>query len=293
MKRFSILVIVFILFLGTNVAFWKEGSGADKKDVPPLFGDVREGWKVFNKKNCVQCHSIWGEGGKEGPDLRTSFEIYVTQPRLAALMWNHWPAMWARISAKKIPLKKIDNKEMADLFAFLYFIGYMAEPGDPRKGEKVMEIKPCGNCHNVREGRKEDLSRWGTFFDPILWAQMMWNYAPQMEQEMKRKGLPSIKFKGNEMSDLVAYIRSFSPKVEKAYLFSIRYFDKSGDVDWGKTLFVKKQCIVCHNKEAKRLDLSRLKGQISPIFMAQTLWNHGSEMLERMRNKKIPWEKLA
>ena len=371
MKRFSILIIVFILFLGANVAFWKEGSGADKKDVSPSFGDVREGWKVFNKKNCVQCHSIWGEGGKEGPDLGTSSESYVTQPRLAALMWNHWPAMWARISAKKISLKKIDHQEMADLFAFLYFIGYTAEPGDPRRGEKVMEIKSCGNCHNIREGRKEDLSRWGTFFDPILWAQMMWSYSPRMEQEMKRKGLDSIKFKGNEMSDLVAYIRSFSPKVEKAYLFpgapsageklfiqkgcihchapkgeldltkdkysirpltqlagamwnhsyqlwegmeekgivrpslspqemaeitaylfSISYFDESGNADSGKILFVKKQCNVCHNKEAKRLDLSRLRGQISPIFMAQTLWNHGSEMLERMRNKNIPWEKF-
>jgi cytochrome c2 len=345
--------------------------GADKKEEYPLFGDVKEGWKVFNKKNCIQCHSIWGQGGKEGPDLGTSSESYVTPSRLAALMWNHWPAMREKISTKKIPLEKIEKKEMSDLFAFLYFIGYMADPGDPKEGKRVMEIKFCGNCHNVREESKGDLNRWGTFFDPVLWAQMMWSHAPQMEQEMKKKGLPSVKFKGYEMSDLVAYIRSLSPKIEKvyllpgdsssgaglfiqkgcmqchvpkgemdlskdkysfrtltqlagamwnhsqqiskemeekrivrpslspqemaditAYLFSIRYFDEPGDPDFGKTLFIKKQCVVCHNKEDRKFDLSRLKGQISPIFMVQTLWNHGSEMLERMKSKKVSWEKF-
>ncbi len=371
MKRLGIWVFLFFLFLAGNFAFWKEGRGADKKDEYPLFGDLKEGWKVFNKKNCVQCHSIWGEGGKEGPDLGTPPESHVTQSRLAALMWNHWPAMWAKISAKKIPFERIEKKEMSDLFAFLYFIGYMAEPGDPKEGKKVMEIKSCGNCHSIQEGSKGDLNRWGTFFDPVLWAQMMWNYGPQMEQEMNKKGLPSVKFKGYEMSDLVAYIRSFSPKVEKAYLFpgdpssgaglfirkeciqchapkggrdlskdkysfrtltelsgamwnhsheiwkemeakgilrpslspqemadmtaylfSIRYFDEPGDPDLGKTIFVKKRCVVCHNKETRALDLSRLKGQVSPIFMTQALWNHGSKMLERMRSKKISWEKF-
>lgn len=371
MKRLGLWVFVFFLFLGGNSVFWSEGREADKKDEYPLFGDVKEGWKVFNKKNCVQCHSIFGGGGKEGPDLGISSESYVTPSRLAALMWNHWPAMRERMSAKKIPLEKIERKEMADLFAFLYFIGFMAEPGDPKKGEKVMEIKSCGNCHDIQEGRKGNLNRWGTFFDPILWAQMMWNHAPQMEQEMKKKALPTIKFQGYEMSDLVAYIRSFSPKVEKvylfpgdpsfgaelfiqkgciqchatnremdlsrdkysfktltelggamwnhsyqlwkemegkkivrpslslqemaditAYLFSIRYFDEPGDPSSGKTLFVKRRCIACHSKESGRRDLSRLKGQISPIFMAQALWNHGSEMLARMRNKKITWGKF-
>jgi hypothetical protein len=26
--------------------------------------------------------------------------------------------------------------------------------------------------------------------------------------------------------------------------------------------------------------------------MVQTLWNHGSEMLERMKSKKVSWEKF-
>jgi hypothetical protein len=53
MKRLGIWVFLFFLFPAGNFAFWKEGKGADKKDGYPLFGDLKEGWKVFNKKNSV------------------------------------------------------------------------------------------------------------------------------------------------------------------------------------------------------------------------------------------------
>jgi cytochrome c2 len=371
MKRISIWFFVgAFLFWGITVS-WREGLGAQKKGEYLLLGDVKEGWKVFNEKKCIQCHSIWGEGGKGGPDLGTLPESYVSQSQLAALMWNHGPEMWGRMLVRKIPFLKIDKKEMADLFAFLYFIRYMDEPGNPQKGKKLMETKACDRCHSVKEGTQGDLSRWGMYTNPILWAQMMWNHAPQMEQEMKKKGLSWVEFKDKEMVDLIAYIRSYNPTGEKiylspgdpqsgqklftqkdciqchragseldfakkkdfprtlaqlagamwnhsremwrkmeekgikrpslspqemadiiAYLFSTRYFDEPGDPQRGKTVFVKKQCNLCHTKGAKTLDLSHLKGQISPIFMAQTMWDHGPEMLEKMRKTRVTWQKI-
>ena len=159
---------------------------------------------------------------------------YVSQSQLAALMWNHGPEMWGRMAARKIPLQKMEKKEMADLFAFLYFIRYMDEPGDPQKGKLLMETKACIKCHTVKEGTKGDLSRWGMYTNPIVWAQMMWNHAPQMEQEMKKKGLSRVEFKGKEMIDLIAYIRSINPKAEKAYL-------SPGDPQSGEKLFTTKK----------------------------------------------------
>ena len=91
-------------------------------------------------------------------------------------------------------------------------------------------------CHPVKEGTNEGLSRWGMYVNPILWAQMMWNHTPQMEQEMKKKGLSRVEFKGNEMVDLIAYIRSLNPKVEKVYL-------SPGDPPSGDKLFIKKGSI--------------------------------------------------
>ena len=371
MKRISIWFFVGTLLFGGITVSWKEGIGAQKKGEYLLPGDIKEGWKVFATKKCSFCHSIWGEGGKGGPDLGSLPESYVSQSQLAALVWNHGPEMWGRMAARKIPFEKTEKKEMADLFAFLYFIRYMDEPGDPQKGRLLMETKACIKCHTVKEGTKGDLSRWGMYTNPIVWAQMMWNHAPQMEQEMKKKGLSWVEFKGKEMVDLIAYIRSVNPKAEKAYLspgdpqsgeglftqkgciqchapggkmdlskkkdfprtlsqlagtmwnhshemwrgiaerglerptlspqemadliaylFSTRYFDEPGDPDRGKTLFVKKQCNLCHAKGAKMSDLVNLKGKISPILMAQAMWNHGPEMLERMRKAKVSWQKI-
>jgi mono/diheme cytochrome c family protein len=367
----SILCFTLLIFLLGTFIFFDQTLGAEKKGEYLLPGNVKEGWKVFTTKKCNLCHSIWGEGGKGGPDFGTLPESYVSQSQLAALMWNHGPEMWGRMSAKKIPPQKMERNETADLFAFLYFIRYMEEPGDPQKGKSLMETKGCIKCHTVKEGTKGDLSRWGMYTNPIVWAQMMWNHTPQMEQEMKKKGLSRVEFKGNEMIDLIANIRSVNPKAEKAYLspgdpqsgeklftqkgciqchapsgrldlskkkdfprtlgqlagvmwnhshemwkgmeekglqrptlspeemadlvaylFSTRYFDEPGDPERGKALFVKKQCSLCHAKGAKMSDLANLKGKISPILMAQAMWNHGPEMLERMRKAKVSWQKI-
>jgi cytochrome c2 len=371
MRRIGICFFVGFLFWSGNWISLNQSAGAEKKGEYLLPGDVKEGWKVFYKKGCSQCHSIWGEGGKGGPDLGTLPEHYVTQSQLVALMWNHGPEMWGRMVARKIPFEKIDKKEMADLFAFLYFLRYMDEPGDPQKGNQLMKDKGCDRCHVAKEGKKTDLSRWGMYTNPILWAQMMWNHSPQMEQEMKRMGFPWLEFKGNEMADLIASIRSLNPNAEKiylspgdppagetlfgrkgciqchspggpldlskkkefprtlaqfagmmwnhspemwkemekkrierpslsaqemadlvAYLFSTHYFDEPGDPIRGKATFLQKQCNLCHAKGKGMIDLSGLKGHISPILMAQMMWNHGPDMLERMRKAKVPWQKI-
>jgi cytochrome c2 len=206
MRRINICFFAGLLLLGGTAFFSNEVTGAEKREGYLLLGDVKEGWKVFVTKKCSACHSIWGEGGKGGPDLGTLPESHVSQAQLAALIWNHLPEMWGRMMAKKIPLEKIDKKGMADLFAFLYFIRYMDEPGDPRKGKVLMEMKNCSKCHAVGEETKGDFTHWGTYANSILWAEMMWNHAPQMEQQMRKRGIPWVEFKGNEMVDLIAYI---------------------------------------------------------------------------------------
>jgi len=371
MKRVVVSFLFVFILLSGGIVICSQLSGAEKKGDYLLPGNVKEGWKVFAMKKCNLCHAIWGEGGKGGPDLGTLPESYVSQAQLAALMWNHGPEMWGRMSARKIPFEKMEKKETADLFAFLYFIRYMDEPGDPQRGKILIETKACIKCHTVKEEAKGDLSRWGMYTNPIVWAQMMWNHAPQMEQEMKKKGGSWVDFKGKEMVDLIAYVRSINPKAEKAYLspgdpqsgerlftqkgcirchaaggkidlskkkdfpktlsqlagtmwnhshemwkgmaekglehptlssqemadlvaylFSTRYFDEPGDPVRGKTVFVKKQCNLCHAKEGKMADLANLKGKVSPILMAQAMWNHGPKMLEEMSKARVTWQKV-
>ncbi len=372
MKRWIIGFLVSLFYFSGSILVFGQTTGAERKGGYLLPGDMKEGWMVFTKKKCSTCHAIWGEGGKEGPDLGSLPESYVSQTQLAALMWNHWPEMWGKMEAKQIPPQKMDKKEMADLFAFLYFLRYMDEPGNPRKGKELAETKHCTKCHAIlKEGAKGDVGPWGMYMNPTLWAQLMWKHAPQMEREMRRKGLPPVEFKGNEMVDIIAYIRSLSSRMDRvylspgdpqsgkklftqkgclqchlpqgeldlskkkdfprtlaqfagmmwnhshkmwkvmeergierptvspqemadlvAYLFSTQYFDEPGNPEEGKKVFIRKQCNLCHAKGTLAPNLTTLKGQISPILMAQTMWNHGPEMLEKMRKAKVPWRKV-
>jgi cytochrome c2 len=101
-----------------------------------------------------------------------------------------------------------------------------------------------------------------------------------MWKKMEEKGVPRPSLSPQEIADVVAF------------LFATRYFDEPGDPARGKTVFVKKQCNLCHTKGAKTSDLSSLKGNLSPIMMAQALWNHGPDMLEKMRKSKVSWQKI-
>ena len=103
MRRIGIWFFLGFLFLSGNWIPCNQAAGAEKKGEYLLLGDIKEGWKVFYQKGCSQCHSIWGEGGKGGPDLGTLPQAYVSQAQLAALMWNHSPRNVGADGGKKNP----------------------------------------------------------------------------------------------------------------------------------------------------------------------------------------------
>ena len=185
---------------------------------------------------------------------------------------------------KGIPRVEFKGNEMVDLIAYIRSISPNKEkvylsPGDPRTGEKLFAEKGCIRCHGT--GREVDLTRKKDF--PRTLAQlagMMWNHSHEMWRRMEEKGITRQNLSSQETANLIAY------------LFSIRYFDEPGDLGRGRIVFTKKQCSLCHVKGSKKLDLSGLKGQISPILMAAMMWNHGPEMLEKMRKAKVPWQKI-
>lgn len=129
-KRVLPIFLLWLLYgLNLNYAF--------AQDAYLIPGDARRGWQIFATKGCIKCHSIGEEGKKIGPDLSKNPSHHLSAAGLAANMWNHAPDMWKKISAKGVKIKRFKKTEMADLFAFLYFIRYLDEPGNPAKGEEV------------------------------------------------------------------------------------------------------------------------------------------------------------
>lgn len=177
-----------------------------------LSGDPMAGQRLFAQKACLTCHAIRGVGGTVGPDLGREGQ-YSSVTSIAGAMWNHGPAMEAKMKQLGIARPQFSKNEMADLIAYFYFVGSSDPRGDQTNGKKLFTQKGCAACHALGESEQKigpDLATSAAITSPLHLAAAMWNHAPTMEKLAQEKGLPWPKFAGNEMRDLVEYIRSFA-----------------------------------------------------------------------------------
>lgn len=245
-------------------------------------GDPTRGQSLFVAKGCVQCHAVRGAGGRIGPDLGRA-AVKGSFFEIAAAMWNHSAAMDEKMREFRVTRPSFEGQELSDLLAFLYFLNYFDEPGDPRIGKVLFAQKHCIQCHRLgREGgttgpRLDTLPR-GT--PPLRIAQDLWNHGPVMVPAIRRIGLDVPKFEGSEIIDLFAYLRSHGQRR------AAREFRSSGDPDRGKRLFATKGCSRCHAVFAKSPgigpDLGRTELRGSVTQLAGRMWNHWPPMSEAM-----------
>jgi mono/diheme cytochrome c family protein len=77
------------------------------------------------------------------------------------------------------------------------------------------------------------------------------------------------------------------------YLWANGYFAGAGDANRGRRIFAAKGCQSCHGDLASGApDLSKIRGSFSSISIVSALWRHGPAMLDRMRQKKMPWPRF-
>jgi mono/diheme cytochrome c family protein len=184
---------------------------ASLEQVAAQTGRPGPGKGVFSRKGCVQCHAIRGTGGGIGPDLG------VRRPgwRLAAVvaaLWNHGPAMWAMMESRGTPVPRLTEREMADVVAYLCFVQYANIEGDATRGAALFREKSCALCHPTAAGSAgsggPDLVGAAIARSPLRWTAAMWNHAPAVEAQLRARGLPWPHFEGDEMRDLVAFLRA-------------------------------------------------------------------------------------
>lgn len=155
-------------------------------------------------------------------------------------------------------------------------------PENPLQGRVVFEQKGCITCHAIKgEGGDVgpdlgDKKFYGSFLEL---ASIMWNHLPSMLGQMRELELPFPEFSRTEMVDLTAY------------LYYLRYLGEPGNLYRGKVLVKEKQCLTCHaiggkgGKNGPSFD--SLAKYISPLYLAQTLWNHGPLMEKKLKEKGL------
>ncbi|HSD21577.1 MAG TPA: c-type cytochrome [Anaeromyxobacter sp.] len=256
-------------------------SAAARAADPPR-PDPLHGQALFVSKRCVGCHAVRGTGGRTGPDLGRA-AVKGSFPEIAVGLWNHALLMDEKMREFRVARPTFEGNELADLVAFLYFLNYFDEPGDPVAGKRLFAEKQCLRCHAVgREGgtigpRLDAMPRGA---QPLRIAQALWNHGPQMTAAMRRMGLAPPRFDGSEFLDLVAFLRGQGQRA------AAREFRTAGDPEAGRTLFTAKGCARCHavfgagGGVGPDLGRADLRGSVTQL--AGTMWNHWPAMSSAM-----------
>jgi len=235
--------------------------------------DSTRGAQLFESLDCVQCHSINGQGGKIGPDLGRLLDRDFTPASLAATIWNHAPTMWAAMRQQNIPTGELSPQAAADLFAYFYSRGFFNKPGDAARGKRAFESEHCAECHGITETKlaaAQPVSQWADLGHPIELVDAMWNHAATMRQQFQQQHIAWPELASQELTDILVYVRNL-PATRSA---AAPHFEITAGAN-GQALFQSKGCAACHSGS---LDLaSRLK-HMTLTDIAVEMWNHEPKM---------------
>ncbi len=193
------------------LAYIREVTDGPRHEAQMLPADPERGWKLFQSKSCLQCHSVNASGAHVGPELGPGRRLPPTLVQFAGLMWNHSPKMWQEMQAKGIPRPIFEGRQMADLVAFLYSLRYFEPGGSPEAGEKLFSGHECHRCHGSRaEGGPKGpaLRKRGEIFTSVHLAAGLWMHGPKMLQATKELGIPWPVLRESEVGDLVSFLNT-------------------------------------------------------------------------------------
>lgn len=246
--------------------------------------DPARGARLFVSKGCVKCHALKDEGGKIGPDLG-KIDLGDTQLELAAKVWNHIPSMVSGMVRARMVKPTLTGQEFSEISAYLYFLKFFDEPGNPMQGRSVFKEKGCGTCHPLTGKGKEGepgLDEFPQNISPVFLSQVIWNHGSDMIARMVQLGMKWPEFKGTEMMDLLEYIKANARGAKEAA------FITPGNPKEGKKLFAKKGCVKCHafrgegGKGGEDLGKKAKTFYKSLTQVASSMWNKGPTVLAKM-----------
>jgi len=188
-------------------------AGPQEGPLYVLPGRAELGRQLFSEKNCIQCHSVGGVGGKVGPEL-VELASRRSPIEFAAAIWNKVPAMTAAMKQRGIAVPQLKPEDMADLVAYLFSVRYFAA-GSINAGWKVAYEKGCLHCHSVfgeRGKTASDLTKAKGLDSPAAVIAALWNHALVTPPSIAGRKPEWPVFKPGEMADLVALLQALPRK---------------------------------------------------------------------------------
>lgn len=171
----SLFIWGSIFFVAVMIGLTVDSMIAISKRTPPVSEEVRVGKLVFQNRNCMDCHTILGNGAYYAADLTKVIdqrgEAFVRSllkdpPAVTAGLW---PGDYRR----RMPDLKLTDQEIEQLIAFLKWVGQVNTnnwPPQPLRraakakeelpplkeeaqlalGKQVFQQQGCGSCHTLQ-----------------------------------------------------------------------------------------------------------------------------------------------
>jgi len=246
--------------------------------------DPTAGARLFVEKGCAKCHAFTGTGNRIIPQIG-KMDFGDTQLDLAAQIWNHSPAMIAEMEQTGIKKASLTAQEFSEIAAYLYFLKFFDEPGDPASGMKIFGQKGCSSCHASSAKSKGVAPKLETFprnISPVFLSKAMWNHSVPMIAFMAQIGTQWPDFEDREMIDMLEYIKSQARGAEESA------FVKPGSPTGGRRVFDARGCKECHSaqgtgaKEGIDLGKRARKFYTSLTRIVSTMWNKGPVIIVKM-----------
>jgi nitric oxide reductase subunit C len=128
-------VVAAIVFLGLTLDSHRQfGELTNAEDITPA---VTAGNAVWHDNNCINCHTLFGEGAYYAPDL-TKIADHRGDAYLTAYMKDPSRFYDEQIHGRLMPQPNLSDEEIANLIAFLEWVSNVDNQGWPPRPIRVV-----------------------------------------------------------------------------------------------------------------------------------------------------------
>jgi len=117
-----------LVFLGLTLDSHRQfATLTNAENITP---EVKRGQDVWHKYNCINCHTLFGEGAYYAPDL-TKITQHRSEPYLIAYMKDPARFYDEKVHRRLMPNQNLADEEIVDLIAFLDWVSNVDNQGWP------------------------------------------------------------------------------------------------------------------------------------------------------------------
>jgi len=239
-------------------------------------GDATRGKRLFTSLSCSRCHGITESNQAAKPV--TQWTSPADPIAMIEVMWNHGANMRDALAQQKINWPRLSGQDVSDVLVYVRDLAPAAgktnvfRTTSGANAQSLFIEKRCVVCHPGADQFLSKNLRGQTLTDL---AADMWNHGPVMRTN-------PVRLDPGEMREIVSLV------------WSQRYLENKGNLERGKKVFATKKCSECHKGSGSGIasPLTSRERDFSGITMISVLWEHGPAMLDRMREKNIPWPRF-